>query len=71
MSVFTKPPHDGSGASAPPKPDAQAGKPVPPPPKPPLAAPPSVIVSRTIEIGGSPKSQARPSAPTINLGPPM
>jgi hypothetical protein len=70
MSVFTKPPHDGSGASAPAKPDAQAAKPIAPPPKPPAAAPPSVIVSRTIEIGGSPKSQARPSAPTIHIGPP-
>jgi hypothetical protein len=69
MSVYTKPPHDGSGASAPPKPDAQAGKPVPAPAKPPVAAPPSVIVSRSIDIGG-PKSQARPSAPTIHIGPP-
>ena len=72
MSVYTKPPHDGSGASAPPKPDAQASKPaVVPQPRPPTPpAQPSVIVSRTIEIGGSPKSQARPAAPTIHIGPP-
>ncbi|HEY3821670.1 MAG TPA: helix-hairpin-helix domain-containing protein [Polyangiaceae bacterium] len=70
MSVFTKPPHDGSGAPAPPKPDAQGAKPPVQPPKPPAPAAPSVIVSRTIEIGGAPKSQARPSAPTIHLGPP-
>jgi hypothetical protein len=70
MSVYTKPPHDGSSASAPPKPDAQAGKPAASPAKPPAPASPSVIVTRTIDIGGSPKSQARPSAPTINIGPP-
>ncbi|MGD0523859.1 MAG: hypothetical protein ABSE49_01875 [Polyangiaceae bacterium] len=70
MSVFTKRPDDGSGASAPPKPDAQATKPAAPPPKAPVAAPPSVIVSRTIEIGAGPKSQARPAAPTINIGAP-
>ena len=69
MSVYTKPPHDGSGASAPPKPDAQANKPPGPPAKPPAQAAPSVIVSRSIDIGG-PRSQARPSAPTINIGPP-
>jgi hypothetical protein len=69
MSVYTKPPHDGSSASAPPKPDAQAGKPAAAPAKPPPAAQPSVIVTRSIDIGG-PKSQARPSAPTINIGPP-
>jgi hypothetical protein len=70
MSVYTKPPHDGSSASAPPKPDAQAGKPAAAPAKPPAAAPPSVIVTRSIDIGGSSKSQARPSAPTIHIGPP-
>ena len=72
MSVFTKPPHDGSGVPAPPKVDAQATKPASPQakPAPPPPAQPSVIVSRTIEIGGSPRSQARPSAPTIHIGPP-
>ena len=29
-----------------------------------------MTVSRTIEIGGSPRSPARPSAPTIHIGPP-
>jgi hypothetical protein len=72
MSVFSKPPNDGKGAGAPTKPDAPA-KPAPvpaPKPAPPAAAPPPVVVSRTIEIGGGPRSQQRPSAPTIQIGPP-
>src|ERR1700722_9085611 len=72
MSVFTKPPNDGSGGAGSPKPDAQAAKgPVAPPAKPlPPPAGPPVIVSRTIEIGAGPRSQARPSAPTLHIGPP-
>ncbi|HEY8041293.1 MAG TPA: hypothetical protein VIF15_15910 [Polyangiaceae bacterium] len=72
MSVFSKPPNDGSGkGGAPPKPDTQAAPRPPVPGVPPAPAkPPSVIVSRTIEIGGAPKSQARPAAPNLNIGPP-
>ena len=75
MSVFSKPPNDGSGTAGGSKHDAQAAKPAPapaakPPGQPATPTAPSVIVSRTIEIGGAPKSQARPSAPTIQIGPP-
>jgi hypothetical protein len=73
MSVFSKPPNDGSGNPGGNKHDAQAAKPsaAPKPAAPPATpASPPVIVSRTIEIGGSPRSQPRPSAPTIQIGPP-
>jgi hypothetical protein len=72
MSLFTKPPHEGSGAGAPPKSDPQAAKPPLPPASKPLPSPagPPVIVSRTIEIGGPPRSQPRPAAPAIHIRPP-
>jgi hypothetical protein len=59
MSAFTKPPHD---ASAPPPADPQAPKPAPKP------AGPPVVVTRTIDVGGTYKP--RPAAPTANLAPP-
>jgi hypothetical protein len=77
MSVYSKPPNDGSGPS--PKPGAPAPKAAPAPapkaapapaPKPPPAAQPAVLVSRTIEIGGTPRTQNRPAAPDVYLGAP-
>jgi hypothetical protein len=76
MSAFTKPPNQNSGASGPAKPDAHAKPAAPPAPRPAggqtPATQPAVVVTRTIEVGGPPpKSQARPSAPTIQIGPPL
>jgi hypothetical protein len=77
MSVFTKPPNDGSGNPGGTKHDAQTAKPAvkpavtpakPPPPAQPAVPP--VIVTRSISIDAAPKSQARPAAPTIQIGPP-
>ncbi|HEY6463733.1 MAG TPA: helix-hairpin-helix domain-containing protein [Polyangiaceae bacterium] len=85
MSVFSKPPNDGKGPGAVPKPEAAPRPAAPSPPKPAATQPmgssshhaspaspagPPVIVSRSIDIGGAPKSQSRPSAPTIQIGPP-
>ena len=79
MSVYSKPPNDGSGSSS--KPGATAPKVAPAPapkappapaPKPPpgQAATPAVLVSRTIEIGGTPRAPNRPAAPDVNLAAP-
>jgi hypothetical protein len=69
MSVFTKSPKDVPGAGVPPKPDAHPLKPPLPQasrPAPHLPGPP-VVVSRSIDAGGSSRSQPRPSAPAIHI----
>jgi len=75
MSAFTKPPNQGSGPGGPAKPDAHGKPAAPAAPRPgaqPQAPPPPVVVTRTIEIGGPPpKSHPRPSAPAIQIGPPL
>jgi hypothetical protein len=75
MSAFTKPPNQGSGAGGPAKPDAHGKPAVPAAPRPggqPQGPPPPVVVTRTIDVGGPPpKSHPRPSAPTIQIGPPL
>ena len=58
MSAFSKPPHDAGNPGAP-KPEAQPAK---------STTGPSVIVTRTIDVGPAPK--ARPTAPNVNVGPP-
>jgi hypothetical protein len=77
MSVYSKPPNDGSGSSSKPGGPAPKAAPAPPPkaaPAPPAKqpppAPPAVLVSRTIEIGGTPRTQNRPAAPDVHLGAP-
>lgn len=66
MSAFTKPPNDGSQAGGP-KPEGQPAKPsIPQKP-----GGPSVVVTRTIDVGPSASQKPRPTAPTVNVsGPP-
>jgi hypothetical protein len=77
MSVFSKPPNDGKAdpagsksAGKPGGPGATKPGPPQPPATPPSPAAPAVVVTRTIEIGPGPRSQPRPTAPSIQIGPP-
>jgi hypothetical protein len=65
MSAFTKPPNDGTQAGGP-KPEGQPAKPSAPQ-KPPG---PSIVVTRTIDVGPSASQKPRPPAPAVNVGPP-
>jgi hypothetical protein len=69
MSVFTKSSKDAAGPGVPPKPEGQAVKPPLPQASRPAPHPPGppVLVSRTIEVGGGPRSQPRPSAPPLPI----
>lgn len=63
MSAFTKPPHDAAGGS--PKPEAQASK----PPAVPKPGGPSVVVTRTIDVGTPPMQRTRLGMPTVPVAP--
>jgi hypothetical protein len=68
MSVFTKSPKDVAGPGVPPKPEQAVKPPLPQASRPTPHSPgPPVVVSRSIEIGGGPRSQPRPSAPPLHI----